>query len=495
MSLAEAAVAIRPRSAWEGLDLGFAMGRRWFWRLWLLWALTALPLALFFFGWLGLDNWIAYVVLWWCKPLYEWMMLYWLSQRVFGAALPLTATGAILQPRRWLDLLPYLLWRRLTLHRPFTMAIGMLEGLRGKPRAQRVSLLTDGQQNMPWLTIVCVHFEGLITFTANTLLAFFVISEYSDNSFFISLMEFSESAWLSVVVLMLTWSVIAPFYVAAGFAAYLTRRTQLEAWDLELVFRQLGPRLRQARGLAVVMLVTVLMAAGGGVETANAQDEPQTDAAAVDMLDQEQARAAIDEVLSDEVFGETVTRQRWRYRGDTDAATDEIDESTPRWLAGLIRLLSLSGEIFLWLFVAAGGFMLLRYLLRLADSLQADTQQATEATAPVLIGSDEEALPDDIPSAVADLLAAGRGREALGLLYRGSLLHLQEAAGLRVPESATEGECRRLVRRHCRAPVAEYFDQLALLWMRVAYAGEQPPHGGIEQLNRQWPQVFGQPAC
>jgi hypothetical protein len=31
--------------------------------------------------------------------------------------------------------------------------------------------------------------------------------------------------------------VLEPFYVAAGFAMYLNRRVELEAWDIEQEFR------------------------------------------------------------------------------------------------------------------------------------------------------------------------------------------------------------------------------------------------------------------
>ena len=36
------------------------------------------------------------------------------------------------------------------------------------------------------------------------------------------------------------WSVLflEPFYVAAGFAMYLNRRAELEAWDIEQEFRR-----------------------------------------------------------------------------------------------------------------------------------------------------------------------------------------------------------------------------------------------------------------
>ena len=47
--------------------------------------------------------------------------------------------------------------------------------------------------------------------------------------------------------LLLAWyiamSIVEPFHVAAGFSLYLNRRTELEAWDLELAFRRLRERL------------------------------------------------------------------------------------------------------------------------------------------------------------------------------------------------------------------------------------------------------------
>jgi hypothetical protein len=41
-------------------------------------------------------------------------------------------------------------------------------------------------------------------------------------------------------------AIVEPFYVAAGFALYLNRRTLLEGWDLELAFRRLAARLGDA---------------------------------------------------------------------------------------------------------------------------------------------------------------------------------------------------------------------------------------------------------
>jgi hypothetical protein len=48
--------------------------------------------------------------------------------------------------------------------------------------------------------------------------------------------EFAFNVPYALVILFLE-----PFYVAAGFAMYLNRRAELEAWDIEQEFRRAFP--------------------------------------------------------------------------------------------------------------------------------------------------------------------------------------------------------------------------------------------------------------
>ena len=80
---------------------------------------------------------------------------------------------------------------------------------------------------------------------------------------------FSEEAPMIVNVANMTAYSLAvlfiePFYVAAGFAMYLNRRAELEAWDIEQEFRHAFARLRPRRAGGVVVLATVDGGAGGG---------------------------------------------------------------------------------------------------------------------------------------------------------------------------------------------------------------------------------------
>jgi len=51
----------------------------------------------------------------------------------------------------------------------------------------------------------------------------------------------AAAGW-SDVILTLTYAAavgfVEPFFVAAGFALYLSRRAELEAWDIEQEFRR-----------------------------------------------------------------------------------------------------------------------------------------------------------------------------------------------------------------------------------------------------------------
>jgi hypothetical protein len=51
---------------------------------------------------------------------------------------------------------------------------------------------------------------------------------------------FGGSSWLTgagIACYLIAVAVVEPFFVGAGFAMYLNRRVELEAWDIEQEFR------------------------------------------------------------------------------------------------------------------------------------------------------------------------------------------------------------------------------------------------------------------
>ena len=81
---------------------------------------------------------------------------------------------------------------------------------------------------------------------------------------------------------------LEPFYVAAGFAMYLNRRAELEAWDIEQEFRRaFAPGLHAKAALAGAILLAACLpvsAAGRGPAAAGAPPDRAEIARAIDAV-------------------------------------------------------------------------------------------------------------------------------------------------------------------------------------------------------------------
>ncbi len=484
MDLAKLALTMRPRGPWEGIDLGFAMACRWFLPLWSLWWAVALPVALVTALLFPDRPWLVILLLWWAKPLYEPLLLFWLSRALFGQRPGLGESlrqwRAILQAQP----LAYLTWRRFSPSRSLYLPVALLEGLRGGQRRARIGVLGRGQQGGFWLTLVAFHFEMLLQVSLLVLLVLALPEElqWLDwESLFFEPGPFE--LWLQIGVDLLGMSLIAPFYVSAGFALYLTRRSELEAWDIEIGFRRLRERCAPR---AAAWLLPLLGLGLLGL--------PAPPAAAVEP-DPEQARALIAEVLAQPDFGRSQTSGYWKYIGDEEEAEDAAaDSGVWDWLEGFEQGLAEVAEVLLW----CGAGILLGYLLYRGAGASGWLQRgpgpapARPQVPATLFGLELEAdrLPADPVAEARRLLAAERPREALSLLYRGSLAALL-ARRLEIPASATEGECLALVTAQRPAPEAALFRRLTLAWIGLAYGHRPPGREPLEALCRDWPAVFG----
>ena len=75
----------------------------------------------------------------------------------------------------------------------------------------------------------------------------------------------------------------------------------------------------------------------------------------------------------------------------------------------------------------------------------------------------------------------------MSLLYRGTLAEFVHKDQLEIPDSATEGECLRLVATGQPAEQARFFERLTLSWVRLAYDHQLPTRELIESLCQEWP--------
>src|SRR5882672_5739955 len=130
MQLANIAVALRLRSPWEAIDLGFAMLRNWWRPVYAAWAVTFVPFAAATIVLCHAAGklWLAMVLIWWLKPAYDRMLLHVLSHAVFGEALG--ARAVLAAWRKWLftGLFAGLVLERFDSARSFNLPVRVLEG-------------------------------------------------------------------------------------------------------------------------------------------------------------------------------------------------------------------------------------------------------------------------------------------------------------------------------------------------------------------------------
>ena len=131
MQIERIAVVLRPRSAWEAMELGTALVRRnaaAIWKPWLALTLPAFALVNAL-GWIFNHAGWALFVMWWLKPLFDRIVLHVLSRAVFGDVPGVRET--LRAQLRWglpRPMLDYLLWRRLSPVRSLYLPVDLLEG-------------------------------------------------------------------------------------------------------------------------------------------------------------------------------------------------------------------------------------------------------------------------------------------------------------------------------------------------------------------------------
>lgn len=240
-------VALRPRSAMEAVDLGFALARTHGGEIRRAWLRIVLPVMLVLAcieQALPAGYGITGMLIWWAKPFYDVVVLLVLSRAVFGEH-P-TTRALLVELRRAAGVVAgSLTFRRLSLSRSFLLPAHLLEGLHGSKRRARVNLLQEATSGSARLTTV-ICFWATITALLGlvSLVAWFTPEIYRDD---LLGAVTAGSGHIGMACWQIAWglaiSIVEPFYVAAGFALYLNRRTQLEGWDIEVALRRIDARL------------------------------------------------------------------------------------------------------------------------------------------------------------------------------------------------------------------------------------------------------------
>jgi hypothetical protein len=170
----------------------------------------------------------------------------------------------------------------------------------------------------------------------------------------------------------------------------------------------------------------------------------------------------------------------------------EQPKDAPLWIVSLFQFLTQSASLLIWVAGAIGLAVAVVWLGRVVKS-----RQSAPRVAAAQVGSrvqdldiDPNSLPDDVGATALQLLDAGRTREALSLLYRGSLSRVVHRFAVAVGESFTEGEALRAVGQRLDQPRVRYFSALVASWQRVVYAAEVPAPESVAVLCREFAPTF-----
>lgn len=550
MKLESLTVELRPRSGWEAMELGSALVRRHAAAIWMPWLLLTVPIyALLCAGAWSLGNVaFAWLVMWWLRPVFDRIPVYVLSRAVFGTV-PTTAETLRAQARwGWRTMLGHLTWRRFSPLRAVMLPIDLLEGGEPKLLGERRRIIGAGASgHAVQLTLMCVLFVAAVQLSLVLLVLLFVptekIPEFLDSAS--ELIARRPPEWVVLLLVIsdfIAVTVIEPFYIGGGFGLYLNRRTQLEAWDVEIAFRRMRKRIDAGTLGALLLLTACWPLAASAQDTmpptlqtpppgddakktpAKPTDPPKTpEEAAAEALKLKKDKKA-DHTSDDEndddapprelasIFGDSTVEHRTfgkaveRAYQDQDLRPKRRDKIWQRraplqpgqkrptptlgWFGDLIAFV---GEYGLWLLFGVLVLILAFTAKRWFPWLLTMTRPAEPEPAPIEVQAAEyaEPLPPDIATTARRLWREGQPRRALALLYRASVEAMVARAGTHLPPGATEAECLRVARRMPEADDRTVFQQMVRVWQYAAYGQRLPEEADFETMLQTLVQRFG----
>lgn len=493
------AVELRPRNGWEAVDLGLQLARHCARPLFgavavVTCGVAALSLvlaALFGPGWY--DWW--WVLVWWLKPVYDRVAMHVLSHAVFGETVTVRgALRALPGILRNSALFSAMTWRRFSPYRSVVLPIDQLEGQRGAAARQRRQLICQRIGSHANGLIFCmVNFEWVLTFSLGGLIILLAPEGFSVWDWLRDALlgEVQEQSFAFAAAGLISYAAVIcfvePFYVAGGFGLYLKRRTDLEAWDIEIQFRRLRAQPAAQGALALLFCAFVSL-----------QCVPQPAVAAPLSREEavEHAQDKIAEVLDHPDFGKDEKRKLLRLR---DQKEDTQEFKWPEWLkwfkpiskfwSEVVAMLAQGGRLVMWLLLGALGLVLLWWLVRQALALKRAHLVPPPPSTLAGLNIRPESLPDDVAAAVRALIAAQRLRDAMALLYRASLSRLAHRERIPFQPGDTEGDCLRRV-AEADSPAHGYFKRLTRSWQAFAYARRSLGPDDAEALCADWLLTF-----
>jgi len=495
-------VDLQPRAPRQALDLGTWILARHSKRVWAAWLAAWLPLvgialALCFLP-IGLG--IASFFLWWVRPLPERVVIAVLAHGTFGQSLSVRETLRTVRGSGLSGVFRFLTWGRpLGAGRCLFQPVWQLEGADADLANRRSNHLgLDGASRSAFVWgIACAHFEFVLAMGVLAFIGLFLPNQDVVDPFALVKLFFEQDELSTAMALVnvgaygLAAGIVAPFYVAGGFSLYLSRRSQLEAWDIELVLRRLVGRLgKLATALALAL---ILLPA-----TAQAADCPDSLLAKVErprhtrspFPDDSLVQRRVDSLFSLESHRTWTCETRWVAKKQDEP---QVDRTRLEFLDSFGKFMVAAAPVIKWIFIVGFVGWLLWLLWTHRDLVsEMSTESDHTATAPptILTPPKEPPLPPDAAAAALDHWSRGERRMALSILYRATVQILEDRHGLVLAKGSTEGQCLRALSRRT-GPVKDAAEPVVRAWTAAAWADRWPDDESFRNLVSNWRSHLG----
>jgi hypothetical protein len=235
------AIRLRPRANMEAADLGARLCQSVAPSLYRCYALVAIPVFALALATIEIAPWLPPVLMWLAKPWLDRTILFVLARAAFGQS---TSINDVWQEQRqvwWGQFLRTWTLQRLSFCRSLTQPVIQLEGLSGAELRDRIRQIKTGKaRSGAAFTTAFMLSEHVLWFSLVSLSVWFAPQGHEPDLYEIFfgggetlLISAAFAAAYGLIVFF-----IEPFFVGAGFALYISRRVELEAWDIEQEFRR-----------------------------------------------------------------------------------------------------------------------------------------------------------------------------------------------------------------------------------------------------------------
>jgi len=235
------AIRLRPRANNEAVDLGVRLCQNHAGPVYRCYLAVALPWIALSLATVEFASWLPSLMVWLAKPWFDRTILFVLARAAFGESTTLHDVWREQRQVWWSQLFRTWTVQRLSMWRSLTQPVIQLEGLKGAELRARIKTIRGGKSgSATYMTGAFSSVENVLWFSAISL-AFWFAPQGHDFDLLRIFTGEEERLWMSLAFAAVYSGVVLfvePFYVASGFALYLNRRVELEAWDIEQEFRR-----------------------------------------------------------------------------------------------------------------------------------------------------------------------------------------------------------------------------------------------------------------